>query len=482
LLNEDDIRADFFDGDILEPELRNGKKEERVIKILHLYPDLLEKGIIHEKDIIDLIENNSNKLCIEGLADCVPVFMKKGLLSVRLREVIEHSPYEVLHASLVIGNSVINVPPNQDSGITLNDLINTINANYTSVISLRGHDTTTKRRKDWQEKDLFSKIQNTYKETLANHFGGGISYEMLVDYYKNASPLIKVVCLGALETKIKDSGHDTSLRNVSKILASTVQEEDNEIVRYFLQIFINHSRTYGVETALHTEPQFALAYETKEVTSYKTLMKEIVREIENDNELNALMYPCVLGVGSFAKGYAMDSSDKDVALFIRPHVSENDKEKIQKLLSSVASKYGAVSFLQFWLEETQNGYSIKNNGYGSDGIGNNTITHPLTGMWADGGNEETGKLRKGLLKNYLFNQGVSIVGTTYGEVWPKDIEHNLLQYRLMHSGFSQFYPKKNEDNYFSIDGESVFYDEQYRKLATSIYFRKVFIPKVSAIS
>lgn len=57
------------------------------------------------------------------------------------------------------------------------------------------------------------------------------------------------------------------------------------------------------------------------------------------------------------------------------------------------------------------------------------------------------------------------------------LESDLLQYRLLHKGFSQFFGKTKfqTSKYPEIDGDCPFYDDEYRKIATMLYAKYVWI-------
>ena len=58
------------------------------------------------------------------------------------------------------------------------------------------------------------------------------------------------------------------------------------------------------------------------------------------------------------------------------------------------------------------------------------------------------------------------------------LELDLLQYRLLHKGFQRFVGKTKfaTGNYIEMDGDCPFYDDGYRKIATMLYAKYVYIP------
>jgi len=62
------------------------------------------------------------------------------------------------------------------------------------------------------------------------------------------------------------------------------------------------------------------------------------------------------------------------------------------------------------------------------------------------------------------------------------LESDLLQYRLLHKGFAKFYGghKSTVKKYTEMDGDCPFYDDSYRRIATELYVKYVFIPHSNA--
>lgn len=61
------------------------------------------------------------------------------------------------------------------------------------------------------------------------------------------------------------------------------------------------------------------------------------------------------------------------------------------------------------------------------------------------------------------------------------MEHSLIQYRLMHKGYKEKNLEQGGiDSVYKdeIDGNSMFYDSGFRRMATKIYLEKVFLPQL----
>lgn len=60
------------------------------------------------------------------------------------------------------------------------------------------------------------------------------------------------------------------------------------------------------------------------------------------------------------------------------------------------------------------------------------------------------------------------------------LEQDLLQYRLMHKGIKRIYENVSEatKHFIDIDGASAFYDRRYRRIATQLFVKYVFLPQL----
>lgn len=60
------------------------------------------------------------------------------------------------------------------------------------------------------------------------------------------------------------------------------------------------------------------------------------------------------------------------------------------------------------------------------------------------------------------------------------LEQDLLQYRLMHKGIRRIYEcvSMETKNFSDIDGSSAFYDRHYRRIATQLFAKYVFLPQI----
>ena len=213
-----------------------------------------------------------------------------------------------------------------------------------------------------------------------------------------------------------------------------------------------------------------------------SIIKSAMESIKSNPELNSILYPVSILFGSRLKGYGADNADLDVAIFIKPGISAQQKEGVQSLITDTFSHskiQGKV--FEFWLEEKDGELEIINFPNPDTNIGDNTCTHILfEGAWV-GDESATKELYEKLLPGYLYSKGKDIRGKDARKIWLEEMEKDTLQYRLMHKGYGRFYERQGgikTEHSDQIDGDSMFYDSGYRRLATKLFLSKVFLPQL----
>jgi hypothetical protein len=92
-------------------------------------------------------------------------------------------------------------------------------------------------------------------------------------------------------------------------------------------------------------------------------------------------------------------------------------------------------------------------------------------------------LHERLIATYFTPPHTLKDGKPTRERWLEEMERDSLQYRLLHKGFARYYPISSPMNTLhgdGIDGASAFYDPRYRRIATELFIRRVFLPNLSA--
>jgi hypothetical protein len=105
----------------------------------------------------------------------------------------------------------------------------------------------------------------------------------------------------------------------------------------------------------------------------------------------------------------------------------------------------------------------------------------LGGVWLHG-DSESKSLREEITQKYL---DLERFGTNKEDVRVqllRQVELDMLQYRLMHKGYQRFYPSirdEGTEHAEKIDGESTFWDPGYRRIASQLFISRVFLPDLS---
>ena len=106
--------------------------------------------------------------------------------------------------------------------------------------------------------------------------------------------------------------------------------------------------------------------------------------------------------------------------------------------------------------------------------GNPCATHIyFNSLWVAGSNiKNLDKLSKSVVSAYNNTEDRKLA--------IERLECDLLQYRLLHKGFSRVTGRKvfKTSKYSELDGDCPFYDNEYRKLATILYAKYVYIPSI----
>jgi hypothetical protein len=188
-------------------------------------------------------------------------------------------------------------------------------------------------------------------------------------------------------------------------------------------------------------------------------------------ELARYIYPIAIISGSRLKGYSRDDSDIDVNIFVRPEINESDKDELRKIVDAVFEHQPR----EFWLQPEDNQLRIVAPTERDARQGEEDWAHILIGGAWLGDDSTVRDITSKLLPRYFTDQIDRNKAL-------QNIEHDILQYRLLHKGFTRHQPihsfAADLPHSDEIDGESAFYDNAYRTLATRLFFEKVFMPKI----
>jgi predicted nucleotidyltransferase len=193
----------------------------------------------------------------------------------------------------------------------------------------------------------------------------------------------------------------------------------------------------------------------------------------------------VLVFGSHLKGYGAHNADIDLAVFVKPGTLVSDRARVQERLKEVFV-YERIhgDIVEFWLKDRNEELEIIDFKKPDSSLGESWWVHILFGAAWLGEENATREIRSKLLVPYMRNSGKQIDGTDALRIWLEEMESDVLQYRLMHKGYANFYPACggiNTDSPDRIDGQSLFWDSGYRQLATRLFVSMVFLPTVPGL-
>jgi hypothetical protein len=191
--------------------------------------------------------------------------------------------------------------------------------------------------------------------------------------------------------------------------------------------------------------------------------------------------------GSRLKGYARLNADLDITVFVKPGVDFASRDQfIGKVNALFKDKVGAGKVVEFWLEADGDRLKVRENLHSllhSPVLASRDWAHVLLqGVWY--GDDNGRDLISQVMCEYLLpNERGEDEYQLDRAVWVRELERDVLQYRLMHRGYDKYMPSRRDAKYQKsqgIDGDSAFYDAGYRRLATLLYLKRVFLPDLSS--
>lgn len=196
------------------------------------------------------------------------------------------------------------------------------------------------------------------------------------------------------------------------------------------------SRMYSIgQCGLRTLEEFNIRYPKLEgphfqhVADFKR-QEQIVRTITD--HYADMYYPICLTFGSQLKGYAQPSSDTDLAILAKPNVD-----------TQIEAAFGDVTV-------------FKTHYHGADIACDNSDIHILFNSAWTGDQATFDHLTKHLL----------LPSTKDTQHLLRAIEHDIIQYRLLHHGYETYNPTTT----------ATFFDEGFRKTASKLYVSNILIP------
>jgi hypothetical protein len=198
-------------------------------------------------------------------------------------------------------------------------------------------------------------------------------------------------------------------------------------------------------------------------------VQRALKILEVDQLAHDMYFSVFATYGSKIKGFGK-YSDFDVAAFIRPVVPYKYRDGVdlglEIMLPSVNHPF------QFWLGDDGERLSIIDYCPIRRDTGNEYCVNVLlNGVWL-GKAEDITYLHMNLLVPMLQSDD-----QVFRAMCLKELERDALQYRLLHKGYEHFFAWRQEVPN-EIDGNCPFYSFGYRKIASLLFFKKVFMPRL----
>lgn len=504
LLAESDPRANFIDGDVLEPGLG---EPPRVRKAAHLLPELLRRGIVSSKDALAAMDSTDEQELLQSLTEGLVVSQEAGLLSDETwAAVLRIGTRKDAVGSVLRGDSVQDqiIPPIdlpdlkggmwlQQAALHLHEALRIIDTWYESV----------------QAKAMSPKRQKWEK---------GVKRDLVFDQHAYAiadKVLTKNIDIEHVIAMIRDRDWKTErstlfVRSIGEIIRRMAQKDGGRVARIALPVM--ESLWLDADTNVRDEIAATLSrwvhrgiIRKSELAKFSIdvpdlsspfsldlsrfaegegkLLTAISRKISESSALSPWVYPVVLAIGSRVKGYAGLDADTDAAIFFRPQASLlQRKDLLAKLTREVPEIALLDNLLEFWTRQEDGRIGLRYlPGIAPTIVGAPQVHMLFGGVWISA-SEDGKKIYGDLVAKYV---DLSRFGEEKEEVrftLLRQLELDVLQYRLMHKGYRRLYPtppRAVTTHTRLIDWESDFWDSGYRRVASLLFLSRVFLPDIS---
>lgn len=483
LLSVEDVRANFVDGDVLETELRV-EDVPRVVKAAHLVPKLVERGMITTQEVIDIYTNVEESQLQQNLAEALQVLADMGYVPSGRLETLGIS-YE----------AIILPEPAKDKNVPLEQL-----TTYYKQIAIGQtapfESGATENRLTWLKRKRYDdSVTNTAQQIAQALVQHRITRDEIltilpIDQEDTAAEVYIEATRHAIEMLFKQQKFDTDLFVLCKPDIIGFLASDNSQVYERAKKYLRHAQKIGymseqelAELGIDTPKLYGnMSDNLATMPDVVEAVSEMTKIIANDSYLSAFMLPVLSLGGSRLKGYGEQTSDIDICIFIKPGVSYNTRRDMRGYIREFFKSQNMDEHpIEFWLDDIDGVLRVKDLDADDQLAAGSTWTHILFDTVLIGDKADTDNLILNLLPSYFKAPDITELDQRKRALYLERIEQNLLQYRLLHKGYERHYPRTNSidtPHAAAIDGASVFWDAGYRRIATSLFAKRVFLPKL----
>ncbi len=468
LLRVEDVRANFVDGDVLEEHLRSGDVP-RVVKAAHIAPQLVASGLLADADIATLLRNADNPVLVDSL-----------------QEAFKEHESEDTESTVLLPLSLL---PK-----ILNAEIETVNAH--------DYGDATENRIAWLKE---SRIMNA-KQALADQLSQylldpftdhkEIDEQLFDDKDGNFTHVYVIAAQKALEVAAaQEPAAVAVLRQQFEQRLTDLAKHPDPTLHTAVTTLMRRWRNAGlVSDALLEKHDISLPDLSGNVEHNMSLLdKEIAyisdftESLSSDELLSGSVYPVAMLYGSRLKGYGQEQSDIDLGIFVRPGVDSAMQDEIRtRLASYLGDDAKRNKPVEFWLAQKNGEVSLLDEATinpvdHTAVIADKYWSHMLFGAAWIGDESAIAELQSSLLPHYFVDNEVTVYGNSERSLYLEAIERDLLLYRLLHHGYERHHsPQSSTANTTAAQsGGALFWDSGYRKLATKLYAKSVFIPGIN---
>lgn len=438
-LFQHEVRANYVDGDVLEPELRCGD-HPRVVKAAHLIPSLLRVGHLTVAEVLEYQRQATDQVLQCSIHDACLVAADLGLFP----------------RDQIVSRSCEEDMIQEDSN------------------------GSTPGRSKWlatvaEDKQQFARASEIAKGLLEGDHVATLTL--------NVRTALQAVRLAATADESVFIRHQEWIESMARSITNA--SERDELVTLLAHIYaLGFASESDLAMCGLTLPNLAgpFADNLSRMQPNSDHVLDTCRQLAEHPGLRELVYPVTLIFGSQIKGYGLTAADCDVAVFVRPGVSREKREYLEQELAQIYSheRIGGKVML-FWLKDTGEQLRVIDWSEPEYSDGESSWLHVLFGALWFGEETSVSLLHENLLVPYFSAPDQLLADKPVYDRWLEEMERDSLQYRLLHKGFGRYYEIQSlmeTEHGHLIDGHAAFYDSQYRRIATELFVRRVWLPQL----
>ncbi len=498
-LSQHNARANFVDGDVLESELRT-TDIERVVKVSHLIPQLVQCGMLTVDEVINQLDISRDTLLRSNLRDMLVVVDDMGLLPDHALQRLSLSPIDYVRSAA----EHIQVARDSDlsTGTTHSVSPQPVASMQPSLTARLASEEdqadafVSEKRLAWLKKRRTEEAIDEWSDRLCDTLLQAQQEQQLepIQTYRGSSLASQVFVNGIRKTieqlAIDDEHPAEFFAHYELVLESMWQNPDDAVKQQLVKLY-RHAHALGIVTDEFLSERFIhhpnlsapFSAHLAQIEPEIHRIRHKIEALDPHTELGEMIYPVISISGSRLKGYGDDDSDIDVGVFVRPDVPFEKRHRLRQLLAEVlADEPRFDTPVEFWLMDDGESLLVQDIAEPDFPVASSHLTNVLfMSVWVG---EKTAalELQQQLLPSYFYETGYEN-GVRARTRYIERLEQDNLQYRLMHKGYDKHYPRvsRPQTHWLDlIDGTSAFWDSGFRQMASQMFVNTVFLPRLGS--